>query len=408
MKLHCNVEIYDRSLSSQRKSQRSILAFAKRSDKDVCLYLQMRQNKQGIKYQIVNNIRCVFTKFITNGKATIRLQQPCHDLIIQSDPIQLKSFLHILHLIANGHTQHIEAHTFMSTETFNLTQFSLGKTKFEIKKKSEYPVFQGFPKTTEQLILSGLDRKSFDRQILYLQSLKHLDLSDNKIPFLPKELGTLPNLQNLLLARNNFGKSSRSKWTWLEQTPIQNSLRFLDLSGNSLTELPIQIKNLNALMELKARENMLTHLPHNIGILRNLKSLDLGKNNLSYLPGSITYLKLRLLNITENKLQNCNTETYIRGLKDEGSKRVPSLVEWSAKCILKFRNITYDASIIPYTLVEYLDEAKYCHMCKNACFDHYVRKFIQLPLSCVELRMSSYIDFKLECYFCSLECAGSK
>lgn len=316
----------------------------------------------------------MFTKFIADGKVTIRLIQPCHDLIIQSDSIQLKSFLRILNQIINRHSQHdvlINQYTVMPNVFFNSNQFSLGKVKVVVKKKSEYPTLQGFPRTTEQLILSGLSRKSFDRQILHLQSLRILDLSDNNISYLPKELGTLPHLQQLLLSQNNLGKSPRLKWKWLEQTAIKHNLHFLDISSNSvsiiqlnlkivlinkadsvvykfiiiviiicgysqLTELPIQIRNLNALVHLKVSQNALTHLPHNIRTLRNLRILDVAKNRLLYLPVTITHLRLQLLDITENSFTN-DIKNYVYGNDSTMTVRMKSLVEWSAKSILKSR-----------------------------------------------------------------------
>lgn len=139
----------------------------------------------------------------------------------------------------NAQSQHynilVQQHTLRPNVVFNSSEFSLGKVKVVVKKKSEYPTLQGFPRTTEHLILRGLDRKSFDRQILRLQSLRILDLSDNKISYLPKEVGTLPHLQQLLLSQNNLGKSPGSKWAWLEQTAIKQNLHFLDISSNSVS-----------------------------------------------------------------------------------------------------------------------------------------------------------------------------
>lgn len=157
--------------------------------------------------------------------------EPCHDLIIQSDVIQLKSFLNILKHIIGGLCKSLDKYISKSNITFKSSEF-YSLQKVVVKKKSEYPILQGFPRTTEQLVLSGLDRKSFDRQILTLQNLKFLDLSNNKISFLPKELGALPHLQTLDLSHNNLGKSIRSKWTWLEQTTLRRNLCFLDISNN--------------------------------------------------------------------------------------------------------------------------------------------------------------------------------
>ncbi|TGZ57352.1 leucine-rich repeat protein 1 [Temnothorax longispinosus] len=416
MKFHCTVEIHDRTLSvcSQRRSQ-SILAFTKKSDRnnEVYLYLQTRQKKQGTRYQIVNNVEQVFTKFIADGKVTIRLTRPCHDLIIQSTSIHVKSFIHVLNLIRNAQFQHhdmvvkdiVKSVTLTPNVFFNSSEFCLVKTKVVVNKKSEYPTLQGFPRTTEQLILRGLDRKSFDRQILRLQSLNVLDLSDNKISYLPREVGTLPHLQQLVLSRNTLGKSPGSKWAWLEQTAIKHTLQFLDISDNSLTELPIQIRNLNALAHLKVSQNELAYLPHNIGALRNLKVLDVARNRLSYLPATITHLRLQFLDVTENPFTH-DTKTYVHGTESTTSIRMPSLVDVSAKSILKSR-ITYDASTIPYTLVEYLDEAKCCYLCRTACFACYIRKLVRLPLLLVEIKTSVGTALKFESYFCSLPCAST-
>lgn len=404
MLLHCNIEIYDRILSSRRKSQRSILAFIKIKD-DVYFCFSTRSNKQGVKYKIKNNIRKVFTKFINNGKATISLIEPCHDLIIQSDAIQLKSFLNVLkHMYkkdtADGYCKDIDKYISSNT-TFNSNQF-FSLSKVVVKKKSEYPILQGFPKTTEQLILSGLNRKSFDRQILTLQSLRLLDLSNNEISFLPKELGTLPHLQTLNLSHNKLGKKSvQSKWTWLQQIALKNNLYILDISDNFLTELPIQIGQLKVIRELKIRNNMLTQLPQNIGTLNKLEFLDVAENNLQFLPAMIQYLTLSTIDLSGNLL----FQNYDIIVNNSISDMLPSLVELSAKQVLKSR-ITYDASLIPYTLVRYLDEGKYCFCCKNACFYFYSRLYSDFRQHeyTVKMLCPSNRLIKYEYYFCSKKC----
>lgn len=59
MKLHCNVEVYNRALLGlpQRKSQRSVLTIGKQSDKDdLYIVLQTLQNKKGTKYKVMYSI----------------------------------------------------------------------------------------------------------------------------------------------------------------------------------------------------------------------------------------------------------------------------------------------------------------------------------------------------------------
>ncbi|XP_050466544.1 leucine-rich repeat protein 1 [Cataglyphis hispanica] len=404
MKLHCKTEIHERTLLVHKKLQRSILAFVKDSVKDnsVCFYLWTRLNKQGTKYKIINNIRKVFMKFINDGKATISLIQPCHDLIIQCDAIQLKSFLNVLKHIANGHYKDIDKYILKSNITISSSEF-YSLEKVVVVKKCEYPILQGFPRMTEQLVLSGLDRKSFDRQILTLQSLRFLDLSNNKISFLPKELGTLPHLQALDLSYNNLGKSVQSKWAWLEQIALRSNLNFLNLSNNLLTKLPTQIGWLKALKELKIRDNMLRQLPQNIGTLNKLQLLDVAKNNLMFLPGTIQYLRLYSLDISDNLFSTIVDHNIV--FDKSIFIGLPSLVESSARNVLKSR-ITYDASLIPYTLVQYLDEAKYCFSCKDACFDCYSKVFTHFYSSKFSMHIKNTLNqpFKFECYFCSMTC----
>lgn len=108
---------------------------------------------------------------------------------------------------------------------------SCHNNKLVIKKDSEYPVLKGFPKTLEELSILGLNKKSFDRQILNLKFLKVLNLSNNQISSLPKEVGCLQHLQELILAHNFLGKS-QSDWRWINQPEIKKNLRLLDIRSN--------------------------------------------------------------------------------------------------------------------------------------------------------------------------------
>ncbi|XP_066602235.1 uncharacterized protein [Prorops nasuta] len=141
MKLYCNVEVSNKSLSvtnlqEKQHRERSCLAIG----------------------WVDGNIEKIFTKFITEGKATIRLTVP---------PIKYSILLCVCVCV----------------------------------------YVEGFPKITKELHVMELNRKSFDRQILILQSLTILNLSDNLISSLLKELDNLPCLQELYLAHNQLGKT---------------------------------------------------------------------------------------------------------------------------------------------------------------------------------------------------------
>lgn len=330
----CNVEVHSRlscpsNYAGRRKAQRSCLAVGKQSkeNNELHILLQTLQNKQGTKYKVKNNIEKIFTKFIDSGKATIRIINPPHDLIIQCDAIQLKSFIHVLKL---GISKKIDPSILPVLILKNKDVLSMPKTRVVIKKNSDYPVLQGFPRTTEELQVSELERKSFDRQILKLQSLRVLNLSKNQISTLPKELGSLPNLRELILSQNALGKACLSKWTWLDGESIERNLQLLDISSNSLNTLPNQIGKLRALVTLKVNQNSLTNLPQSIGNLFNLRYLDISENNLICLPGTMKNLRLGALDISSNTF----TSTITSPICKIG---VPSLVEVSARLVLKMR-----------------------------------------------------------------------
>ncbi|XP_076243053.1 leucine-rich repeat 47 isoform X2 [Calliopsis andreniformis] len=342
--------------------------------------------------KIENNISQIFTKFIDEGKATIRFIEPPYDLIIKADIIQLKSFMHILKLVIS---KKVDPSVLAISNLNSKSISSMSKIKITVNKPSEYPTLEGFPKMTEELYLSGLNRKSFDRQILKLQSLRILNLSDNQITSLPKELGLLQHLQELHLSQNRLDKAI--KWTWLDQIAIQSNLKLLDISNNLLSNVPEQIGKLHALVNLKISKNSLSYLPQSIGKLTNLKYLDVSKNNLVSMPGSMGSLHLILLDVSENQFQSI--DSYNMHNID-----IPTLVEYAARSFLKTR-YPYNARLIPATLVKYLDGAKYC-VCSSSCFQSYIRKSVEFNLSLIanSVKSSGNIRVPFDCYFCSMHC----
>ncbi|XP_012272079.1 leucine-rich repeat protein 1 [Orussus abietinus] len=402
MKLICNIEVSFRQavtsncISTRRKSRQACLTLGRYSVKNNELYilLQTQQDKQGIKYKIDNNIEKIFANFVNEGKATIRMKEPPHDLIIQSDTLQLKSFLHVLKL---GISKSADLNV-LNVSNLNPKNVLPGqRSKIIIRKASDYPVLQGFSKTTEELHVVGLKRKSFDRQILRLQCLRVLNLSDNQISALPKELDLLKNLQELNLANNLLGSAPLSRWAWLNGESMRHGLRLLDISSNNIATLPPQIGNLTALITLKAGDNALSYLPQAIGSMINLKYLDISGNKLLFLPGSLKHLRLNDLDISGNPFNPSETFSIVR-------MGVFSLVEIAARVVLKKR-VPYTSSKIPLTLIKHLDEAQLC-TCGNPCLNYYFRRVMNIELNgfTSSFKVSGNCSPKFDCYFCSLSC----
>ncbi|MBG1260419.1 COR domain-containing protein [Nostoc commune] len=135
------------------------------------------------------------------------------------------------------------------------------------------------------------------------QTLKELDLSNNwrtdakkKLTEIPVEVFELEWLEVLNLSDNKL-------MTLPEAIARLPQLTSLDLSDNQLTTLPEAIARLPQLTSLDLSRNKLTTLPEAIACLSQLTSLDLSDNKLTTLPEAIACLsQLTSLDLSGNKL----------------------------------------------------------------------------------------------------------
>lgn len=126
----------------------------------------------------------------------------------------------------------------------------------------------------------------------------HGEYAEECLTDLPWSILELTNLQNLLDGSFNNIRCINSNVAL--KIP---HLMHVNLSYNSLTEVPRSIALLFHLEELLLRENKLTHLPEELCLLSKLKMLDVSYNQLSCLPKSMGKLeKLERLNVSHNSL----------------------------------------------------------------------------------------------------------
>ncbi|XP_063921784.1 leucine-rich repeat protein 1 [Zophobas morio] len=408
MKLVCSVSVGNRQLSnlainSKQKHVKSTLALCKRpNSEDYCIIHFTNQNKTGTKYNIKGNVSQILTRFINDGKATIQFKMPPHDLYVQGDVIQLKGFLHLLKRVLENKVSPKEL-TYSSMSVMPVTTKDIAPKKLVIRKRSEYPI-RGLPRTLELLYINDISKYSVDKGILQLCKLKILDLSNNCIEFIPEELNVL-HLSELNLGSNNLYKSNPKQWTWMGGN-LSTSLTLLNIESNKLTYLSDQIVKLRNLITLNVNNNQLTFITHGIGSLKNLKILIASNNSLSVLPGSIKKCHLQLLNLCNNSFTSTRQNNVVVSVPN--NLPVYSLKECAARRILELR-LTYSPAIIPYTLVHYLDYAKYC-VCGKSCFEVFIRVPEMLSVSSITQELvtsttSSYLT--LDCYFCCLKCFKS-
>ncbi len=138
------------------------------------------------------------------------------------------------------------------------------------------------------------------------QSLSHLfesaavsgtlDLRGQQLTTLPLEIWALSNLKSLYLDHNQL--------TTLPPQIVQlTQLRLLSLSYNNFTDLPAALSGLQNLQWLSVANNQLSTLPAVISELKNLKVLSLSNNQLKALPQTLTGLsQLQVLSLKNNPL----------------------------------------------------------------------------------------------------------
>lgn len=121
--------------------------------------------------------------------------------------------------------------------------------------------------------------------------LAHLDVSSNSLCDLPEWLTTITGLQTLHVARNRFAAAD----SILPATRLPN-LTFLDVSANRLVRLPDSLADLTALTYLSVRANRLESYVREAGdtdalpgSVPRLRELDVGLNHWKQLPDLLTW-----------------------------------------------------------------------------------------------------------------------
>ncbi|XP_012257717.2 leucine-rich repeat-containing protein 40-like [Athalia rosae] len=153
----------------------------------------------------------------------------------------------------------------------------------------------------EQLTTLNLSSNSLtklDPQVQLLSELNFLDLHDNVIQYIPREIGNLNKLRHLNLAVNRIHTLPLDMYKLCE-------LRFLDLGNNLLKNIDAAIGDLIMLEHLNLSCNNLTTLPVGMGYLVRLTSLELSHNMLKELPPDITSMRaLKKLDASFNQIED--------------------------------------------------------------------------------------------------------
>uniref|UniRef100_A0AAY4EXG4 Leucine-rich repeat-containing protein 40 n=1 Tax=Denticeps clupeoides TaxID=299321 RepID=A0AAY4EXG4_9TELE len=149
-----------------------------------------------------------------------------------------------------------------------------------------------------KLLLSSNRLETLPGDLRLLPALLVLDVHDNQLATLPKEIGELEQLQKLILSHNKLKELPSELW-------VLKNLRCLHLQQNQLERLPPEIGQLTGLDDIDLSTNQLAEVPESLGNLVNVVKLNLSCNKLRSLPPAIIHMKnLRMLDCTRNQLES--------------------------------------------------------------------------------------------------------
>ncbi|KAI9226398.1 MAG: hypothetical protein DHS80DRAFT_25270 [Piptocephalis tieghemiana] len=215
----------------------------------------------------------------------------------------------------------------------------------------------------------------------------------NLLSSLPDSLiSSLPLLRELDLSSNLLST--------LPDLPWPPDLRSLDLSDNALTSLPPHLGQCRQLRALVASRNLLTTIPRSLALLTSLESLDLSGNRLSHLPGEVSWLArngtIVLLSgnpgistatarvdpppplppppppTTTSSSSSSSSSLLPRRHPRSQRGRRPTLLELSARCLLRSSIPIPESSLPPRIRSYLLQGGGSCEGCKGP----YVREWI--------------------------------
>ncbi|XP_055641310.1 leucine-rich repeat protein 1 [Toxorhynchites rutilus septentrionalis] len=417
MKLVCETSVVNRNVPATRRGfQRTILAIGKNSEKksdETVIMLKTTENKSGSKYELKGNISKIFTRFVSEGKATISFNVPEHDVQIKSEVIQLTTFLKQLKAVLSGEkpaqnrtnspaatlgklsclssVANMKSSVLSSTKTFS--------TKCVIRRRSDYPL-KGFSRNLVTLQISDIKLIRFDPQILLLRSLRILNLSNNCIEKIPRELGQL-NLTDIDLSGNAL---QNERWEWLLEPTIQNRLQNLNVGSNNLSYFPTNLVYSKGLVRLDLQRNHIQKLPFAVWKMAQLRLLNLSGNQIASVPESMVRMRLEQIDLSENNLsQNASTVQDLR--MSSNINQVASLCELAARVVVA-RKIPYSPATIPFVLVEMMHRTPICG-CGLLCFTTKIYERVKVVrLNCQQLIMNSNHMLYADCVFCSQRCSA--
>uniref|UniRef100_UPI00358E722C leucine-rich repeat protein 1 isoform X1 n=2 Tax=Myxine glutinosa TaxID=7769 RepID=UPI00358E722C len=401
MRLICDVECVScllpaAGLRSSSRPVRTVLTIGRQPGQSgpvgLRLLVATDSNRAGKKYYLKGNVQQFFTRFVCEGKSTIRLKEPSLELrLSQADVACLKNFLAKLHLASQGKLTE-EKTRLPSLAPACAKDVKKPQCRLAIHSQKAYPVLDGFPSSLKILQISNCLLAHVDNRITGLALLRQLDLSCNRLRRLPGSLGALPHLAVLILS-NNLIETFPSE---LCQS-LGPSLRLLDLVKNQLRSLPPQLFQMPKLCQLNVDNNELVELPIGLKGTRALRIFSAEYNNLRWLPPGFRTLRLDYISLFGNDFVSESQTDEIH------LKLPPTLWECAARAVLLAR-MPHTQALLPKIIREELELARPCEVCSGVAFSSFVQSTTSLNLSRIVYQSIASPYVPVLCFLCSRMC----
>jgi hypothetical protein len=193
----------------------------------------------------------------------------------------------------------------LSCDLRSLNWSNIFLIRFGYYKNADYLSYNIFLSVEKLKKLFFTKFKQFTLEQIY--NLKKLELVNNQITIIPKEIGILINLEFLDLSNNRITVIPKEVGNLI-------NLKELNLVNNQIRMIAFAIENLINLQVLDLHRNQITSIPKEIGNLRNLETLDLSSNQIRFMPEEIgNLINLKILYLPGNQF-NQNEKNKIRTL----------------------------------------------------------------------------------------------
>lgn len=238
MLIQGSIEIQDLNVGQQQRKGRPLRSclMSKNVNGNYYLCLKNSMYPNSIDYKMTD-LDQVHSKFVKEGKLSMRFKQPRHLLLLQADDKKmLLVFLRQIQDIVSG------------------KKVNIGTRQMPKSVPAKKDVNRFDPSALEFIAI-----KQFDRRLLNMRHLSRLVLENCNLPSLPAQIGHLPikylSLMSSKLAKTQYDRDTF--WDWMTIDTIGDTLSTLKMDSLGLKILPFEMMYLQNLQHLSLTKNEL-------------------------------------------------------------------------------------------------------------------------------------------------------